>query len=102
MTGNKAALTQKHLDRDEEVRAQMDLCFESPYRLIRAALPSYRRRKTGTIINISSSAGIDGIAVSGLYAASKFALEGLGCPAGVVKVHSADQMQAFRKHLLEN
>ncbi|KAF2481560.1 hypothetical protein BDY17DRAFT_336368 [Neohortaea acidophila] len=71
-----AALTCKRIDSDEEVQAQMDLCFGAPYRLIRAALPSYRRRRTGTIVNISSSAGIDGIAACGLYAASKFALEG--------------------------
>ncbi|KAF2172615.1 hypothetical protein M409DRAFT_62382 [Zasmidium cellare ATCC 36951] len=44
---------------DEEVHAQMDVNFYSPYRLIRAALPLFRQRKSGTIVNISSVAGID-------------------------------------------
>ncbi|KAK4502067.1 hypothetical protein PRZ48_007878 [Zasmidium cellare] len=62
---------------DEEVHAQMDVNFYGPYRLIRAALPSFRQRKSGTIVNVSSVAGIDGLPACGLYAASKFALEGM-------------------------
>lgn len=54
----------------------MDVNFYGPYRLIRAALPSFRKRKSGTIVNISSVSGIDGGIASGLYVASKFAVEG--------------------------
>lgn len=61
---------------DEEANAQMDVTFHGPLRLIQAALPGFRRRQTGTIVNISSTAGIDGPPSCGLYAASKFALEG--------------------------
>lgn len=64
------------LNSDDEVHAQMDVNLYGPYRLIRAALPGLRRRKSGTIVNISSVSGIDGAIASGLYAASKFALEG--------------------------
>ena len=61
---------------DDEVHAQMDINVYGPYRLIRASLPGFRKRKTGTIINVSSVSGPDGAIGSGLYAASKFALEG--------------------------
>lgn len=62
--------------RDDEAVTQMETNFFGPHRLIRAALPGFRIRKTGTIVNITSVAGIDGLPSCGLYAASKFALEG--------------------------
>ena len=55
----------------------METNFFGPHRLIRAALPGFRARKAGTIVNITSIAGIDGLPSCGLYAASKFALEGI-------------------------
>jgi NAD(P)-dependent dehydrogenase (short-subunit alcohol dehydrogenase family) len=61
---------------DAEARAQMEVNFHGPMRLIRAALPGFRKRKSGTLVNITSVAGIDGLPSSGMYAASKFALEG--------------------------
>lgn len=54
----------------------MEVCFHGPVRLIQAALPGFRGRKAGTIVNISSVAGINGLPCVGMYAASKFALEG--------------------------
>ncbi|EME81645.1 uncharacterized protein MYCFIDRAFT_78895 [Pseudocercospora fijiensis CIRAD86] len=62
---------------DEEARSQMEVNLYGPLRLIRAALPSFRARKSGTIVNITSIAGIDGLPSCSLYAASKFGLEGL-------------------------
>ncbi|KAM0548516.1 hypothetical protein ACHAPJ_009839 [Fusarium lateritium] len=44
---------------------------------IQAALPAMRSRGSGTIINLSSIAGLDGQPSCGLYSASKFAIEGL-------------------------
>jgi NAD(P)-dependent dehydrogenase (short-subunit alcohol dehydrogenase family) len=55
----------------------METNFFGPYRLIRAALPGLRTRKTGTIVNISSIAGIEGFPACSFYSASKFALEGM-------------------------
>ncbi|KAI5477884.1 hypothetical protein MNV49_005777 [Pseudohyphozyma bogoriensis] len=43
----------------------------------RAWLPHLRARKTGTIINLSSIAGLHGEGALGLYNATKFAVEGL-------------------------
>ncbi|KAL9559432.1 hypothetical protein PS6_000754 [Mucor atramentarius] len=43
----------------------------------RAVLPHMRSKKTGVIVNVSSGAGWDGFPITGLYAASKFAVEGL-------------------------
>ncbi len=59
----------------------METNFFGPHRLIRAALPGFRTLKTGTIINISSIAGIDAPPSCSLYAASKFALEGMPAKA---------------------
>ena len=51
--------------------------FFGTLRLIQAVLPSMKARKSGCIINNSSHFGIVGTPFSDLYAASKFAVEGL-------------------------
>jgi len=58
------------------------------YYATRAVLPSMISRKTGDIVNISSSAGQRGSAVTSAYSASKFAVIGL----------SESLMQEVRKH----
>jgi NAD(P)-dependent dehydrogenase (short-subunit alcohol dehydrogenase family) len=54
----------------------MDTNFFGPFTLIRAILPSMREQGNGTIVNVSSGAGIDPRPSMGMYGASKFALEG--------------------------
>ncbi len=61
--------------------ADMARLFEvnvfGPVRLIRAALPRLRAQRSGHIVNITSIAGRAPMPGSGLYAATKSALEGL-------------------------
>ena len=61
--------------------AEMTRLFEvnvfGPARLIRAVLPRLRAQRAGHIINITSIAGRAPMPGSALYAATKFALEGL-------------------------
>ncbi|CZR57157.1 related to dehydrogenases with different specificities (related to short-chain alcohol dehydrogenases) [Phialocephala subalpina] len=64
------------VENDREAHSQLETNFFGPLRLIRSAPPLLRSQKSGTIVNITSVAGIDGLPTSGLYAASKFALEG--------------------------
>jgi 3-oxoacyl-[acyl-carrier protein] reductase len=58
------------------------------YYMTRAVLPAMIEHKTGDIINISSTAGLRGAAVTSAYSASKFGLIGL----------SDSLMQEVRKH----
>lgn len=61
----------------EEAKAQLETNFFGVLRVCRATLPILRRQGGGHIINISSLGGIIGLPFSGLYSASKFALEGV-------------------------
>lgn len=61
---------------DSEVRSIFETNVFGPMRVARAALPLMRQAGSGTIINISSLAGRFSWAFVGVYAASKFALEG--------------------------
>lgn len=47
------------------------------YYMIRAILPEMKARRSGDIVNISSSAGLKGAPVTSAYSASKFGLIGL-------------------------
>lgn len=58
------------------------------YYTTRAVLPNMMERKTGDIINISSTAGLNGNALTSAYSASKFAVLGL----------TDSLMQEMRKH----
>lgn len=62
---------------DADVARLFDVDLFSPFRLIRAALPRLRAQGSGHIVNITSIAGRAPGAGSGLYAAAKYALEGL-------------------------
>lgn len=61
---------------EEERLDQMRVNFQAPIALAQLVLPSMRSHGTGRIINVSSAAGIMAVPTMGLYAASKFALEG--------------------------
>ena len=54
----------------------MDTNFFGPFNLIQTLLPSMREQKSGTIVNVSSAAGLDPRPAMGMYAATKWALEG--------------------------
>lgn len=62
---------------DAEARQVMDTNFFGALDVTRALLPHLRERRAGHIFNISSLAGVIGFPGCGLYAASKFALEGM-------------------------
>ena len=59
-----------------EIRAQFDVNVFAPLALIQAILPQMRARRAGRIINITSVSGLATWAGTGIYSASKFALEG--------------------------
>jgi NAD(P)-dependent dehydrogenase (short-subunit alcohol dehydrogenase family) len=61
----------------EEARRLFDTNFFGLLAVTRAVLPHLRRQGAGHIINISSTVGLCGTPGTPLYAASKFAVEGL-------------------------
>jgi NAD(P)-dependent dehydrogenase (short-subunit alcohol dehydrogenase family) len=61
----------------DAVADQFDVNVYGPHRLTRAVLPHMRRRREGTIINVSSAAGRVSFPGGGVYCGSKFALEAM-------------------------
>lgn len=72
----------------EEVQQIIQINLMGPYYVTRAVLPQMIERQTGEIINIASTAGLRGNAMTSAYSASKFGLLGL----------SESLMQEVRKH----
>lgn len=62
----------------DEARAQFEANVFGPLAVLRAALPGMRARRSGHVINITSVSGLAAWSGTGIYCASKFALEGLG------------------------
>jgi NAD(P)-dependent dehydrogenase (short-subunit alcohol dehydrogenase family) len=61
----------------DEIKAQYETNFFGLIRVTQAVLPTMRRQKSGTIVNISSGAGRFGFPSGSAYVSTKFAIEGL-------------------------
>ncbi|HEY5026481.1 MAG TPA: SDR family oxidoreductase [Acidimicrobiales bacterium] len=61
----------------DEVRRVFETNTFGPLRMMQAVLPQMRARGSGTIVNVSSVSGRVAAPLSGIYAASKYALEAL-------------------------
>jgi NAD(P)-dependent dehydrogenase (short-subunit alcohol dehydrogenase family) len=62
---------------DQEAREQVETLFFGPLFLTKSAVRHMRERGGGTIVQVSSLAGIGGLPGNSMYAASKWALEGM-------------------------
>ncbi len=66
-----------HLVSDDEASRQLDTNVLGVVRVARAAVPHMVRQGRGAIVNVGSVAGKVGVPYSGLYAASKHAVEAI-------------------------
>ncbi|NED98548.1 SDR family NAD(P)-dependent oxidoreductase [Phytoactinopolyspora halotolerans] len=62
---------------ETEARAQMEVNLFGALWVSQAVVPQLRRQGSGHIIQVSSIAGLGGFSTTGMYSASKFALEGM-------------------------
>ncbi len=62
---------------EAQARAQMEVNFFGALWVSQAVLPHLRAQRSGHIVQVSSIGGLAGFPLSGMYAASKFALEGM-------------------------
>src|SRR5687768_6887895 len=60
----------------EDFRAQVETNLFGPMNVTRAVLPVMRAQRSGLVVQISSTAGINGGEFTSAYAASKFGVEG--------------------------
>jgi NAD(P)-dependent dehydrogenase (short-subunit alcohol dehydrogenase family) len=67
----------------EEVARQFEVNFLAVHRVIQSALPHFRARRNGFIINVSSAVTVANVPELGIYTASKCALVGYSAVLGV-------------------
>ncbi len=60
----------------DQVRQQIETLLFGPMNVVRAALPTMRKQRSGLLLTISSTAGINGGMFCTAYAAAKFGVEG--------------------------
>jgi NAD(P)-dependent dehydrogenase (short-subunit alcohol dehydrogenase family) len=101
----------------DEAMKLFQVNFFGVMRMTNAVLPLLRARRSGTVINMSSSGGVAGLPFAALYCATKFALEGytealrhelrpLGIAAvvvapGPVSTPAGDKAMRAEKHIAE-
>ena len=61
---------------DEQIRRQIDTNLIGTINVTKRMIPHFRERRTGTIINVSSIAGLISIPMQSLYHATKWGVEG--------------------------
>lgn len=77
----------------DQIRAQMETNFFGALAVTKAAIPTFREQRDGTIVMISSASGFSGTPSQSMYSASKFALEG-------VSESLADELKPFGVRVL--
>ena len=61
---------------EDDERMMMETMYFGPLRLVRAVLEGMRRRRSGTVVHLSSGAALEGNFMMGGYAGAKAGLDG--------------------------
>lgn len=85
----------------EEVRRMFETNVFGSSRMIQAVLPGMRQRQSGTIVNVTSTAGIASPPLGGYYAATKFAMEAISEALKLEVGHFGIQVFAIEPGVIE-
>jgi len=87
---------------DKEWRDMMSRLLDEPFYCLRAALRVMRPARSGKIINMSSAAGIPGLANYAAYSAARAGVNGLTKAAGREVARDGIQVNAIAQNYVEN